>query len=193
MPPTPRPPGSEDHRLVAQVRQGDTAAFETIFYSYFAAVSRFASSFVGDRDVAEDLAQDVFGWIWLHRAEWDPAGDVLSYLLTAVRNRALDVLRAEKRHGEATMRYVDPGASPAMAAQAPAADAAVEQDERMATVWQVIFMLPEQRRTVLLLRWREGLEFEEIARILQTSVAAVRMHHSRALQALRERLPDGLE
>ncbi|HXC24992.1 MAG TPA: sigma-70 family RNA polymerase sigma factor [Gemmatimonadaceae bacterium] len=183
----------EEHQLIHRIRDGDTSAFETLFHSYFAAVLRFASSFLTDRETAEDLVQEVFAWIWIHRAEWDPSSDILSYLLTSVRNRALDVLRTDKRHAEISERYMEPGQSPAMATTAIPIDTRVEEDERNNIVWRVVLQLPEHRRTVLLLRWRHGLEWDEIARIMETSVAAARMNHSRALHLMRQLLPDAIQ
>ena len=184
--------GPDEQELVLRVRDGDPAAFEAVFHRYFAAVLRFAASFGVAAETAEDLAQDVFAWIWTHQREWAPRGDILSYLLAAVRNRALDVVRTDRRRTEVTARYAEPGVSPAMSVGAMPADAQVEDAERNQLVWRTILALPEQRRTVLLLRWRHGLEWEEIARIMETTVAAARMNHSRAMHLLRERLPEAL-
>jgi RNA polymerase sigma-70 factor (ECF subfamily) len=183
-----RSPASDEQELIARVRQGDTSAFEVLFRRHFEAVFRFASSFVVDRDVADDVAQEVFGWVWVHRAAWNPPGDILSYLLAAVRNRALVLTRNEKRRANVTGRYVVPGESPAMAAPGLSMETVIEDEELIATIWRVIQVLPEPRRTVLLLRWRHGLEWDEVARIMEMSIPATRMVHSRALKLLRERL-----
>jgi RNA polymerase sigma-70 factor, ECF subfamily len=189
----PRPDIPDDRDLVARIRNGDVAAFETLFSAHFAGCYRFAMSFVGDPEIAQDVAQDVFGWVWLHRAEWSPSYDVLSYLLTAIRNRSLDILRARQRQSTTVDRYIVPGKSPAMAANSTPADILVEQEEQYRTIWRVVESLPEQRRTVVLLRWRHSLGWEEIARVMGTSVGAVQVNHTRALKALRERLPDAIE
>ena len=180
----------DEQELITRVRQGDSSAFETLFHRHFAAVLRFAASFVIEQDVAEDIAQEVFGWVWVNRAAWNPPGDVLSYLLAAVRNRALVLIRNDKRRANVTEQYLAPNESPAMAAPKLPMDRVIEDEELITTIWRVIQRLPEQRRTVLLLRWRHGLEWEEVARIMEMSIPAARMAHSRALKTLRERLVD---
>lgn len=192
-PPRHRLETSNDPQLLLRIRSGDAAAFEILFRTYFAASLRFAQSFVEDSDVAEDLVQEVFGWVWLHRAEWAPPPDLLSYLLTAVRNRALDFVRTARRRSDISVRYIGLGESPAMAAPERGADASMEADEQRTAVWRAIMGLPEQRRTVLVLRWRHGFDWDEVARIMGTTVAAARMNHSRALAELRRRLPGAIE
>jgi len=184
-------PDSLHDALVARIRAGDTSAFETMFRTHFAVLFRFAQTFVGDDDSADDIVQDVLGWVWMHRATWAPPTDVLSYLLAAVRNKALDRLRTEKRRADVTQRFVAPGESPAMGTRGAATD--VDADAIQHHVWHAIMELPEQRRTVLVLRWRHALDWDEIARVMGISVPAARMAHSRALAMLRERLPEALE
>jgi len=159
---------------------------------HYASCFRFALSFVDDRDVAQDVTQDVFGWLWLHRAEWTPSHDVVSYLLTAVRNRALDIVRTQQRRSATVARHVALGDSPAMASAETSADIIIEQAEQSSAIWHAVNALPEQRRTVLLLRWRHGLGWDEIARVMGASVGAVQVNHTRALKALRERFPSVL-
>lgn len=184
----PRVVASNDRTLIARVRDGEAAAFQELFTTYFPACYRFALSFVADVDVAEDMVQELFAWLWTHRATWDPKSDILSYFLAAVRNRALVTARNARRRTGATVRFIAPGESPALGTQDRAVDAAVEARDLADLVWRVIQELPEQRRTVLLLRWRHEMAWDAIARIMELSIPAARMLHSRALQSLRDRL-----
>jgi RNA polymerase sigma-70 factor (ECF subfamily) len=186
------PINENEQQLVRHVRAGDAAAFERLFRMYFAAMLRFAISFVADADIAEDIVQEVFGRIWVQRDIWQPSTDVLSYLLAAVRNRALDIVTTEQRRATLARLHIVPNERSTMGLVTPA-DRSAELSSQRAVIWGVIHTLPEQRRTVLLLRWRYELEWEEISDIMGISVAAARMTHSRALQTLRERLPNGLE
>jgi len=180
----------QDRDLVSRVRAGDPTAFEELFRLYFAAMLRFAMSFVADPDAAEDIVQEILGRVWMQHATWTPPTDVLSYLLAAVRNRALDIVTTDHRRTTLTRLH---GPTSALPQSSESADRAVERENHRDILWGVISALPEQRRTVLLLRWRYGLEWEEIAHTMGISVAAARMTHSRALQSLRDRLPHGFE
>jgi RNA polymerase sigma-70 factor (ECF subfamily) len=182
-----------DTSLVARIRAGDVAAFEAMFRMHGTAVLRFAASFVHDADLAEDLMQDVFGWVWTHRAEWSPAGSTLVYLLGAVRNRALNLSRNAKRRDDVATQYAQHGESPGMSAPERTPDMVFDQHDLRIRMRAVLAALPEQRRTLLVLRWYHGMDWPEIAGVLGVSVGAAKMQHHRALTALRERVPEALE
>ncbi len=181
-----------DTDLILRIQSGDAEALEAMFRLHVAAMMRFAYSFVGDTDAAEDIVQEVVGKVWVNRREWHPKGDVLSYLLAAVRNRALNEVATHKRRTETTRYYLKPSDSPAMG-HIGSTDDDTEANERQMQLYGVIHTLPEYQRTALLLRWRHGLEWDEIGKIMHASSAAARKNYSRALQSLRERLPNIIE
>jgi len=80
-----------------------------------------------------------------------------------------------------------------MAATPSVTDTAVEQHDLVAKLWQTIDALPPQRRAVAYLRWREGMDYDEIASVTGQSVAAVKMQVSRTLAALRTAIPGLME
>jgi RNA polymerase sigma-70 factor (ECF subfamily) len=188
-PDPPAPTRGVDPQLFARLRDGDVAAFEQLFRLHDATLRGFARRFIADADMAEDLVQEVWAWTWHHRETLQPRGELLAYLLAAVRHRALEQLRNTRIRHAATGRYVTPGDSPAMAVIGPRADDALERDERAAQIWRVVDTLGDPRRTILLLRWEYGQGWDEIASIVGLTVAAAKMQHSRALAVLRDRIP----
>jgi RNA polymerase sigma-70 factor (ECF subfamily) len=74
------------------------------------------------------------------------------------------------------------------ARMAPTADQQLERDEQIAALKQAIDALPERRRMVLLLRWRDGLHNDEVAEIMGISVKTVENQITQALRSLREQL-----
>lgn len=175
-----------DHaRLVAGVRAGDESVFEELFYRYYPTLFRFACGFVNDRDLADDMVQEVFGAIWVRHAEWTPAANIESYLMTAVRNRALNQVRNTRSQTQARARYADAGESPGMG-MSEDASAPDQFGEVVSVVWRAIEHMPEPRRTILFLRWQHGYDWDTIAGIVGMSNVAARKQHSRALDALRQ-------
>ena len=81
---------------VARIRGGDAPAFEALFHAYHAPLCAFANRLVGVRDLAEEIVQEVFLYIWERRETWDVRSSVKSYLFTAVRNAAMSYLRHER-------------------------------------------------------------------------------------------------
>jgi len=74
------------------------------------------------------------------------------------------------------------------------ADDALDAADRAATVHtalrDTLATLPERARLIVLLRWEQQLDYDEIAHIVGSTSAAVQMQMSRAFKILRERLPD---
>ena len=81
---------------------GSDAEFEALFRAHYASLCAFASRMVGSRAVAEELVQEVFLYLWEHRATWSAHTSVRTYLFTATRNITLNYLRREKLAERAT-------------------------------------------------------------------------------------------
>ncbi len=100
---TPREAARERQLFEAFVA-GDDAAFAALFRRYHDRLVRDARRYVPE-DIAEDLVQDVFGWLWTHRARWQIRTTVRNYLHGAVRNRARDLIARAKTEHRATDAY----------------------------------------------------------------------------------------
>lgn len=70
----------EDSTLIARVKAGDRGAFNELYGIYWASLVNYAGLFVGD-DGAEDVVQDVFVRVWLHRDNLRDDGTLQGYLL----------------------------------------------------------------------------------------------------------------
>jgi len=201
MPPPPGPPRDPDLpddsdlaqarrewlELVARVRAGDAAGLEAIFRAFAAPLAAFAYRYVRSRDTAAELVQDVFYRIWRSREAWHIEGSLQAYLYRATRNRVLDYLkheRIERRWAERSAAQRTDLEAPSL----PSADAAVETADLVARLEQVLDELPERRRQVFLLRWKEGKSYDEIARLLGVTTKTVENQMTQALRTLRRRL-----
>jgi len=184
------PPGRE---VIAAIRGGDAAAFERLFRAYTMPCWRFARSIVGDADVAKDIVQDVFGWVWLHRESWAPTSDLLPYLFGAIRHRALDRQRRARLEEKTVVQHLALGESPGMAGADASSEASLRDADRRRAIHALLATLSSPQRMLLFLRWQQGLAWNEIAEVMGVSVDAAMKQHSRLLQLLRTRLPDVLE
>lgn len=70
--------------------------FEALYDRYKVRFGRFAAGYVQDRLVAEDIVTDAFVYYWEHRARLDAGCDAAAYILTAVRHKCLNHLRAQQ-------------------------------------------------------------------------------------------------
>ena len=139
------------------------------------AAYRYAVSLLHNPAEAEDLVQDLYEKLWWRRLLLRQSG-FRSLVLTSTRNMALDCLRERERRrlitdiGEATGQGVE----------------LKEPSDEVAIIKRIISSLPDREREVIHLRDVEEMEFTDIAEVVGSNVAAVRMAHSRARQRVRE-------
>ena len=145
---------------------------------------RYAARLTGNLDSARDVVQDTF--LKLCSAGPLPEDNHLAaWLFTVCRNRALDVVRREKRVnplGEAGVEAVE---SPA-----PSPSAVLEKRETSQSVLQLLEALPQNQQEVIRLKFQEGLSYREISRVTGHSVGNVGFLIHTGLKAIRESLKD---
>jgi RNA polymerase sigma-70 factor, ECF subfamily len=197
--PRPRPlsavGASADADLVARVRGGDERAFEALFRAHAGPLCRLAFHYLSSVAMAEEVVQDVLLRVWEGRATLPVSENLPGYLRVAVRNRALDTMKAARsaarvhKASQAADYRVPVGMG--QPARSPFEDA--EHHELAAALRQAIERLPARCRLVFVLRWESHLSYTEIAEHLDISVKAVERHRQRALKrlakALRQFLP----
>lgn len=148
--------------------------FSELYQRYSTDVFRFALYLSGNRGEAEDITSETFVRAWTS-PEPIRAGTVKGYLFTIARNLYLQGLRKSKRHVELDEQMPDHQASPL---------ALAEQKAEFRAVLAGLQKLPEADRSAVLMRAVEGLPYEEIARALGITLAAVKTKIHRARLAL---------
>jgi RNA polymerase sigma-70 factor (ECF subfamily) len=151
----------EDADLVLRVVAGDVEAFEAIYDRYNAQVLRFAVRLTGTQRAAEEVTQDVFLSFWRSAGRYDTSrGALKTWLLAIVRNRSVDWLRREARHGGGLQ--IDDAEVQRLEA-AERTDQQVADREQSAQVRQLLKGLPTEQREVIELSYFRELTHTEIA------------------------------
>jgi RNA polymerase sigma-70 factor (sigma-E family) len=154
------------------------ADFEAWMTARQPALLRTAYLLTGDAHSAEDLVQSVLAKLYL---AWDRIRDrehVDAYARRALINEHRSAWRRPSRRREVvTDRPPERGVSH-------------EYDDRHDALWAFVCTLPTKQRAVVVLRYYEELSEAETADALGISVGTVKSQASRALAALRERLPE---
>src|SRR5687767_15787579 len=150
---------ASDEALLAGLGAGDPDAAVAFVRRYQRRVYGLAVTLLGDRALADDVAQEAMVRAWRHAGGFDPRrGSVTTWLLAITRNLAIDALRAGR---------VKPTADDVLLASLPSTgdlpgDASVSADELRRVAAALAAMPEEQRRALLLARLR-GLTAAELA------------------------------
>jgi RNA polymerase sigma-70 factor, ECF subfamily len=171
-----------DAVLLEQARAGDAAAFATVYDRHAAAAYGLARRMLHDSTAAQDVVQEAFLSLWrtdCYRAE---KGSLRNFVLTIVRNRAIDALRKDGRR-RAEERSDD--AATARLAAADRTDHEVEQRDTRRLLRAALVTLPDPQHRVLELAFYDGLTHTEIARALNEPVGTIKSRIRLGLQRLR--------
>ncbi len=167
------------HDLSARIIAGDDSAFRQLYAVLSIPLLDYAMSIVKDKEISEDIVQDIFTRIWLKRADLNPDLSIKAYLYRATRNAALNLLRHEniatQSEGSIQVFYYAP-------------EMTDDLDEVNKKLEKAIGRLPNKCRTVFLMNKIDGLTYTEIAEILDISVNTVKTQMGRALSFLRGEL-----
>lgn len=187
--PSPDPNNAIDVALMRRVATGDERAFRELVERHQNAVIGTVAKMLNDATEAEDIAQRVFLRIWKHAKRWRPEAKFTTYLFTITRNLVYNESRrrSRKREVSAEERQDDSGFEPAGDARSEP-DAEALKSEMHDEIDQAIQSLPEAQRTAVILYSYESMPYEEIAKILDSSVSSVKSLLFRARGTLREKL-----
>jgi RNA polymerase sigma-70 factor (ECF subfamily) len=171
--------------LVRRLREGDVSAFEWVYDTYYERLWRFAYSFVRTRAIAQEVVHDIFLTLWSGRETLSIHTTLDGYLYGAVRNHALKLVRHERVVAREASDALVQHRSPASSAPAEGVQETLEHRELIAALGRAVAELPERHRTAIVLRWRHGMRYEEIATVLAVSPQAARTLILRVQQTLK--------
>jgi RNA polymerase sigma-70 factor (ECF subfamily) len=181
-----------DVRLMLEVRAGDGQAFEELMLRYQNRLLSLLAHLVGQRDLAEDLTQEVFLRVYRARKRYVPGAKFSTWLFTIAGNVASNALRSKARRREVNLapRESETG-SHALEAAAVAASGLMptrqlDKAELRAAVQQAIRSLNDRQRMAVLLAKFEHFSYAEIAEVMDMSPQAIKSLLSRARCNLRE-------
>ena len=172
---------------------GSEAAFACLVDRYKNRIQNVVYRYVGDYQRAEDLAQEAFVRVYLHRERYRKTGKFSTWIFTIAVNLAKNEIRRKVRLRKVMsldyLRELVGAVEPLMKDHdPPSADRRVERDQTSREVAKAIARLPEVYRRALVLRDIEGLPYEEIAEILNVPGGTVRSRINRARLLLRDKL-----
>ena len=181
----------QEASLVARLRDGDPAAFETLVRTHMPMMLRVARRFLRSEEDARDVVQDAFVSAFRSIGKFAANARLSTWLHRIVINASLMRLRTQRRHPEEDIeeylpRFGEDGHQTQPTENwSETAETILQRTELAGIVRTAIDQLPDPYREVLLLRDIEELSTEEAAQALGVTANAVKIRLHRARQALR--------
>ena len=150
----------EDSALMLRYKDGDTAAFETLYRRHNDALYRYLLRMCRNRAAAEDVFQDVWGKIIKARSNYRPTAKFTTFMYRVAHNCFIDHVRRNKRHANSTELepelHADPSEQP---------DTITERSLAKERLNLALRDLPDEQRDAFLLHEEAGLSIDQIASV----------------------------
>ena len=187
----PDPVESGDAELIGRAADGDARALEILYDRYSRVVFSFALRIVGDRQVAEEVLQEVFFRAWQQGAAYRAAkGTFVTWLLSITHNMAIDEVRRRRRR---PLKADSEEPETILAAVADTSAGSDVEDEvwlgsLRETIAAAMDQLPPAQREPIELAYFRGLTQSEIAETLGEPLGTIKTRMRLGMQKLRDAL-----
>ncbi|HXN56640.1 MAG TPA: RNA polymerase sigma factor [Myxococcales bacterium] len=189
-------PDLSDEELLAAFQQGDAGAFERLLRRHRSPLFTFLVRMLGDRERAEDLAQEAFLRIVKGAGAWERRARFKAWLYAIARNLCADAGRRDKFRRTDSLDTRAPGRDgeegaplvEELAGDGPGPDRGAESARLRPVLTRALAALPEEQREVFVLREQAGVTFTEIAEMLGVNENTVKSRMRYALLGLRKAL-----
>ena len=165
----------------------DFAALETLFKRFYKPLRAYAFRFVNDKDLSEDIVQDVFLYVWENREKLYVSDGFHSYLFQSAYTRCLDYfkknLSIEKYHSHTYEKYLEDYQNLLKGDDSVIEELSVKEFYRH--LYELLEHLPAQRREVFILTYIKGLTAKEVAEQTRMPQRTVESHLYLALRFLK--------
>lgn len=192
----PTAPAIDGRDLMKAVAADEPGAFERLVRAYEPRIKSAVARHVSDRASVDDLSQEVLLRVWRARDRYEPSAKFETFLYRIIFNLCVNHTQYSRRRRHAGFRQGaeddEPGVPLPADESALPAPQALELDERARLLHAAIARLPDAQRRALLLARFEGLAYEEIAAVMDTSLQAVKSLLWRAREGLRTALAERL-
>ena len=180
--------------LMLRVRDGDIDAFEELVEIHQNSVIGTVAKMLGSPTEAEDIAQQVFVRVWKSAPNYEPRAKFTTWLFTITRNLVFNEVRRRKRKPAVSMEEREEEFHLVEAdSRTISPDDSALHSELEEAIDGAIAALPEKQRIAVVLRRYEEMPYEEIGKVLDMTVPAVKSLLFRARSQLKDNLRKYLE
>ncbi|MCX6139193.1 MAG: sigma-70 family RNA polymerase sigma factor [Ignavibacteriales bacterium] len=173
-----------DLELIQKFKKGDEQAFNQLVSRYQEKVYWVVRRLLPDHDEADDVVQSVFIKMYSSLSSFKGDSSLFTWLYRIATNLALNEIRRKKLKrtfsiDDSVLQHADPEDLPS---------AQLEKKELTERIRTAMERLPEKQKKVFVLRYYEEMPYEQIAKILKTSVGGLKANYFHAIRKIGEYL-----
>ena len=175
-----------DRKLIEEFLAGSDPAFEVLLNRHLKAVYNFIYQMIGDRPAVDDIVQEAFIKAWKNIKKFDRDKNFKTWIFTIAKNTAYDHIKKKKTIPFS--RFLnEEGRSPLeeIGEDKILPDEILNRTDLARELEEKMEQIPVPYRIILILHYKEDLNFQEISEILGKPYNTIKSQHSRALKALK--------
>lgn len=176
---------TREYDIIARILQGEYHAYALLVDAYKGPIFNLAYRMTGNRHDADDLAQEAFITAYENISSFDRGRKFFTWLYTI----ALNIIRNHLKKIKVSSPPVDPELSAQTIGES--FEDAFMEEEKYRCLDLCMHQLPDEMSEAIVLRFYQGLSFEDIAAITDLSLSAVKMRVYRGLQKLHSLMEPG--
>lgn len=169
---------ADDKQLVELSLRGDDIAFEYLFNRYSEAIRRLLQHRSASAEDTEDLLQETFIKVYINLQRYSPEYTFGQWIYTIARNTHIDFERRRQEDISIDEKFSAPIAS------SPSPEESLINRQQRSQIEDYIGSLPEQYRTLFIMRFLEDYSYEEIAEKLHLPMGTVKTQIHRARERM---------
>lgn len=172
-----------DEEALLRLAEGDLKAYRFLFDKYFPGLCNFLVIYLHEKNLSEDIAIEVFAFIWEKRKELKIKSSFKSFLFVSAKYKAISQYRKEHQRIFTSLDIEE-----SLLPDEGGPQTIIEGIQLHAIIDEAVQNLPQRSRQVYTMAWEEDMSYHEIAIQLGLSIKTVENHIGIALKKLRESL-----
>lgn len=166
-----------DDVLIAGIKNNDYASYNQLFIRYYSRLCAFVSGIIQQNSASEDVVQELFIRLWIHRQKLEIHENISGYLYRSSKNAALNHLRSENNRKRKLQNFP--------VATWNTDENLIEELEFSVALHHCIEQLPERSKEVFMKCRFEGLKQKEVSNQLGISVKTIKNQIWKSMQYLK--------
>lgn len=177
-----------DAKIIEEYLNGKRDGLDELIKKHIRHIYNFIRQYVSDEKRAEDLTQEVFLKVWKNLRKFDVNKSFTAWLFRIARNTVIDFFRKKRNFNFSELENEENGEEFDLIDADSSPENDYEEKELHVLMEEILQVLPEKYRTVLVLYHQNQFNFREIAEISGEPVNTIKSRYRRALNIVRKNL-----